>query len=165
MDLYLFGPPVGVTEFFLCRTYTYNRRIFIRGSRRSYRAYSDTGQHLFRFKSTRRYYRTRLETGLIQIQDLSDTELIRYRSTRRYYRAYSDTGLIRYRTYQIHDLSDTGLIRYRSTRGYNRTYSDTGLIRYRSTRGYYRTYQIQDYPWVLQNSSNTRVPIGTTELI
>ena len=91
MDLYLFGPPVGVTEFFLRRTYTYNRRIFIRDSHRSYRAYSVTGQNLFRFKSTRRYYRTRLETGLIQIQDLSYTELIRYRSTRRYYSTYSDT--------------------------------------------------------------------------
>ena len=32
--------------------------------------------------------------GLIQIQELSDTGLIRYRSTRRYYRTYSDIGLI-----------------------------------------------------------------------
>ena len=52
------------------------------------------------------------------------------------------TGLI-----QIQDLSDTVA-----------PVGTTGLIRY-------RTYQIQEYSWVLQNSSNTRVPIGTTELI
>ena len=46
-DLCSFGTPVGVTELilmqnflFLCRTYTYNQLMFIRDSRRSYRAFS-----------------------------------------------------------------------------------------------------------------------------
>ena len=38
-DVCSFGTPVGVTEFILFRTYTYNRLLIIRDSRRSYIIY------------------------------------------------------------------------------------------------------------------------------
>ena len=52
---------------------------------------SDTGQNLYGYRSTRRYYRTRSKTGLIQIRDLSKAGV-----------PVGTTGLI-----QIRDLSDT----------------------------------------------------------
>ena len=70
---------------------------------------SDTGQNLYGYRSTRRYYRTRSKTGVpvgttelnhIQEYPWVPRNLSKYRSTRRYHR-----------TYQIQD----------------RTYSDTGV--------------------------------------
>ena len=92
-------------------------------------------QHLLRYRSTRRYYKTRSETGLIQIQDLSDKGV-----------PVGTTGLI-----QRQDLSDKGvpvgtteLIQRQDLSDTGVPVGTTGLIQlqdlYRD-----RTYQIQEY--------------------
>ena len=94
-------------------------------------------QNLLRYRSTRRYYRTRSETGLIQIQDLSDKEV-----------PVGTTGLI-----QRQDLSDkgvpvgtTGLIQRQDLSDKGVPVGTTGLIQ-------------------RQDLSDTGVPVGTTGLI
>ena len=94
-------------------------------------------QNLLRYMSTRRYYKTRSETGLIQIQDLSDkgvpvgtTKLIQRQDLSDKGVPVGTTGLI-----QRQDLSDTGV-----------PVGTTGLIQ-------------------RQDLSDTGVPVGTTGLI